>query len=435
MLRQPAFRAFMLANVLDRAASAALAVLLGFQVYELTGNPLDLGWLGLAEAIPGVTLVLYGGHVADRHSRRRLVLLSSMAPVVLVAVLAICSGAPGIGQPRIGQAALLAILFAVAFLSGVARAFMGPALTGLEAQVVPLNQLMRGTSLLATTARLADVFGPLVGGLAWSAIGGSLTYAAIAGLFALATAAVALGIPDDQALPERPAAGSTWREIVDGVRYVFADQVLVGSMALDLFAVFFGGATALLPVFATDILHAGPAGLGLLRAAAGAGSLAAALLAGRYLPERRAGRILHAVIAGFGLSIVVFGLSRSMPLSLLALFAAGLCDGTSVVIRRAILRLASPDAMRGRISAVKSVFVGSSNEIGAFESGFLAHLIGPVATVWSGGLITIVVVALVAWRAPRLRRLDLKAFAAPSLPPDDARVEGQPGLSLTTSQV
>ena len=182
-------------------------------------------------------------------------------------------------------------------------------------------------------------------------------------------------------------------------------------MLLDLFAVFFGGATALLPVFATTILHVGPIGFGLLRSASLVGSLAAALLAGRLLPQRRAGDVLLAVIAGFGVSIVVFGLSQSLLLSLLALFAAGLCDGTSVVIRRAILRLASPEHMRGRIAAAKSVFVGSSNELVAFESGIAATLLGASAAVWSGGLLTLGIVAVTAWCAPRLRQLNLVTLA------------------------
>jgi MFS family permease len=176
---------------------------------------------------------------------------------------------------------------------------------------------------------------------------------------------------------------------------------------LDLFAVFFGGATALLPVFATSILHVGAAGFGLLRSATGAGAFVAALTASRFLPQRRAGHALLAVIASFGVAIIVFGLSRSLPLSLAALFVAGVCDGTSMVIRRAILRLASPEAMRGRIAAMKSVFVGSSNELGAFESGIAASLFGAPAAVWGGGIVTLAVVAVTAAIAPRLRGLDL----------------------------
>lgn len=399
LLRDPAFRAFLAANVLERFASAALTVLLGFQVYELTHDPLDLGWLGLAEAAPGVTLVLYGGHVADRHPRRRIVLAATACLAVLAAGLALASG----------TGRVLPTLYAVAFLAGVARAFENPAASGLEAHVVPLAQVIPGLALLATTGRLADVLGPAAGGFAWAALGPHGTYLALAALFA-ASCLLLLAVPEPPVSAAADDAGAL-RSIRDGVAYVFRDQVLLGSMALDLFAVFFGGATALLPVFATSILHVGSAGFGLLRSAAAAGSLAAALLAGRFLPRRRAGQALHWVIAGFGVAMVAFGLSRSLPLSLLALFAAGLCDGTSVVIRRAILRLASPEAMRGRIAAVKSVFVGSSNEIGAFESGVAASLLGASAAVWAGGLVTVGIVALTAWRAPRLRRLDLVELA------------------------
>ena len=407
LLRLREFRAFMVANCVERVASGAMTVLFGYQIYAITHHPLDLGWLGLAEAIPGVTLVLYGGHIADRHSRRRVALLCTALLGVLALAIALLS--------RQGPRVVLPSLIAIAFLAGVVRAFENPAVTGLEAQVVPLQGLMRGVALLATSGRLADVAGPVLAGFAWAALGPSGTYAAIAGLFALATLAVLLGVaerpPPEDAQARDAAAERVWPRIMAGIRYVFRDQVLVGSMALDLFAVFFGGATALLPAFATDVLHAGPVGFGLLRGAIGAGALAAALLSARLLPQRQAGWALHAVIGGFGLSMVVFGVSRSLPISLAALFVAGLCDGTSVVIRRAILRLCSPEALRGRISAVRQVFIGSSNELGAFESGMLASLLGTTAAVWSGGLVTLAIVAVTLARMPALRRLDLVALA------------------------
>ncbi|HEX3347617.1 MAG TPA: MFS transporter [Acetobacteraceae bacterium] len=404
LLRLRSFRAFMAANCLERFAAAAMTVLLGFQVYALTHDPLDLGWLGLVEAIPGVTLVLYGGHVADRRSRRTIVVLTTALLAALAAVLAVAAALP--------PGTRLFALFVIAFLAGIVRAFEGPAATGLEAQVVPLSQLIRGTAALAITGRLADVFGPIAGGFAWTWLGAGGTYAAIAVLFALACAALLVGTGP---IPLPPGAGAadtetTWGRIAEGVRYVFRDQLLWGSMALDLFAVFFGGANALLPAFATDILGVGAIGLGLLRAAAGAGSLISALLTTRLLPERRAGEALLGVIAGFGVSMVVFGLSRSLPLSLLALFTAGACDGMSMVIRRAIVRIASPEALRGRIAAVRSVFVGSSNELGAFESGLAAALLGIGPAVWAGGLVTLAVVAATALVAPRLRQLDLVAM-------------------------
>ena len=376
-------------------------MLLGFQVYALTRNPFDLGLLGLVEAIPGISLVLYGGHVADRRSRRRILLATSTLLILLAAGFATVSA----------MGPTLPALLLLAFANGIVRAFDDPAASGLEAQVVPLTHVMAGVSLMAVTTRLARVLGPVAGGFAWDLLGPTRTYAAIAVLFSFSTAVLLFGIPEQKLLHQADDGQSAAARIAEGLRYVWRDQILLGSMALDLFAVFFGGATALLPVFATDILHVGPIGFGLLRSASAAGSLVSALLAGRFLPQRRAGTTLLAVIAGFGISMVVFGLSRSLPLSLGALFVAGLCDGTSVVIRRAILRLASPDALRGRIAAVKSVFVGSSNELGAFESGMAAGLLGAPAAVWAGGLVTLGIVALTAWRAPGLRRLDLVRLA------------------------
>ena len=420
LLRDPVFRAFLVANMAERFAAAAMTVLLGFQVYELTHNPLDLAWLGLIEAIPGISLVLYGGHVADRHSRRRIMLISAALLAVLAAAVALVSGQ--------GHRDALPLLFLLAFLAGVVRAFENPAASGLEAQVVPIQHVLPGIALLATTSRVADVLGPLAGGLAWATLGPSWTYFTIAAVFAASCLTILLGIPEQPPPNPGRAGQSAAQNIAEGVRYVARDQILLGSMLLDLFAVFFGGATALLPVFATTILHVGPVGFGLLRSASAAGSLLAALLSGRLLPQRRAGQTLLAVIAGFGVSIVVFGLSRSLPLSLLALFVAGLCDGISVVIRRAILRLASPEGMRGRIAAVKSVFVGSSNELGAFESGVAASLLGASAAVWGGGLVTLGIVAGTAWLAPRLRRLDLVSLAqaGPAAIPQRGRAKPAP---------
>ena len=264
LLRNPVFRAFLVANVSERFAASAMSVLLGFQVYELTHNPLDLGWLGLAEAVPGVSLVLYGGYVADRHSRRRIVLAASALLAVLAGGIALVSGQ--------GHRHAFYLLLLLAFLAGVIRAFEDPAASGLEAQVVPLQHLLPGISLLATTGRLADVLGPVAGGFAWAALGPAATYSAIAALFAASCVTVLLGVPE-QGMPDAAPDGHTAaHRIAEGVRYVARDQVLLGSMLLDLFAVFFGGATALLPVFATTILHVGPLGFGLLRSASAAGS-------------------------------------------------------------------------------------------------------------------------------------------------------------------
>lgn len=397
LLREPAFRAVLVSGCAARFAAASFTVLLGFHVFSITRDPLDLGLLGLAEAVPGIGLVLYGGHVADRLRRRAILLVTSALFVVLAGATATAAAWWPNG---------VAPLFVVAFLLGAVRAFEDPAAAGMEAQVVPAHAVIPGMALLATTGRLAGVLGPVLGGFAWAWAGPAWTYAAIALLFALSFAAL-LPVPDaSQPTVEHDGQGALVR-IVEGVRFVLRDQILFGSMMLDLFAVFFGGANALLPAIATDVLHIGATGFGLLRGASAAGALLAAGVAGRLLPERRAGAALLWVIAGFGVAIIVFGLSRLAWLSFAALFVAGFCDGVSVVVRRAILRLGSPEGMRGRIAAVKSVFVGSSNELGAFESGVAASLLGVTAAVWTGGVATLLVVGATALLAPRLRRLDL----------------------------
>ena len=400
------FRFFMAANVAERFAASAMTVLLGYQIFELTGQTLFVGMLGLVEAIPGVTLVLIGGDFADRHDRRAIMLRTT----TLLGALALALAAVA----RLDPAATLPALFAVAFLSATVRAFESPAASGLEARVLPRHLVFRGVPVLATSARTADVLGPVAVGFAWAWAGPTSTYAGLAALFLLASILLRLGVtPKPPATLPTPGVGPVTR-ILEGVGYVFRHQVLWGSMALDLFAVFFGGVTALLPYFATDILGVGAAGFGLMRSAMAAGSLLAALLCTRLLPRRRAGFALHTTIACFGLSIIVFGLSHSFALSLAALFLSGVCDGISVVIRNTILRLASPDALRGRIAAVKSVFVGSSNELGALESGLLAAAIGAVPTVLLGGAVTLGVVGIIALRAPALRRLDLGHLTAPA---------------------
>lgn len=406
LLRNRDFLCFMLSSNFERFAISAIAVLLGLQVYEVNGNPLDLGLLGLIEALPGVTLVLYGGHVADQRNRRGIMLVAAAALALLTGLLALVSA----GHVA-GDHAPLPVLFAIAFLVGVAKAFQIPAASGLEAQVVPPSQILRGVSLLATSGRIADILGPVAGGFAWAALGAGPTYAALTAVFIASFALLALGVgkyPVKHAL--NPGEG-VLRRIGEGVSFVFRNQLLVGSMALDLFAVFFGGAVALLPAIATDVLQVGPVGLGFLRAAMSAGALIAALFGARFLPMHRAGQVLHAVIAGFGVSIIVFGLSRWLWLSLLAFFVAGLCDGMSVVIRRAIMRLAAPEAMRGRIAAVRSVFIGSSNELGALESGIAASLLGVTTAVWAGGVVTLGIVAITALTLRQLWQLDLVAMA------------------------
>jgi MFS family permease len=403
LLRDRPFRAFLIANTTERFAASAMTVMVSFQIYQITQTPWSLGWLGLVEAVPGVTLILYGGHIADVHSRRKIALITGAMLTVLAGSLALAS--------TTSSTILLPVIYIVAFLSACVRAFESPAATGLQAQILPLGELVRGVSLLNSIARLADVIGPVIGGFAWATLGPVGIFAIIAGLFALSTLVLAMGVPERGASYGAGSEGNAWQRIIEGIRYVMHNEILLGSMMLDLFAVFFGGVTALLPIFATDILHAGPTGFGLLRAASSAGSVVAALAAARHPPQRRAGLALHWAVGGFGLAVIIFGFSRNLSLSLAMLFLAGLCDGLSVVVRQSIMRLVSPERLRGRISAVRSVFVGSANELGAFESGMAAGLLGTTWAVVGGGLITLAVVGVTASRAPRLRRLNLRHLA------------------------
>jgi transmembrane secretion effector len=276
-----------------------------------------------------------------------------------------------------------------------------------EAHVVPRELYVGAAALQSSVWQGCAIVGPALGGIAYDLVGAAATYGMIAVLFALAGFAV--WTIRSRPIPERVEGESIVRSIALGVRYVFGDQILVGSMALDLFAVLFGGAIALLPAFAKDVLHVGAAKFGLLNAAPSVGALLVMIWSTRHPPIKHAGRNLLLSVAGFGVSMIVFALSTDFWLSLCALAASGGFDGISMVIRKSILRIMSPNQLRGRIAAVSSIFIGSSNEIGAFESGVAAKLLGTVRSVWVGGVVTLAVVAVTAAIAPRLRRIDLSA--------------------------
>jgi MFS family permease len=396
LLALPEFRALLGARSTNALAISALATVVAFQTYAITRDPLALGWLGLVEAIPALSLMLFGGHVADRRDRRAIVVLTSAVAMLCAAVLAGLSASGGLG--------LLAILVVV-FATGVASGFERPALTALEAQVVPRDQAARGVSTLSSTSQAGAILWPAAGGIAIALVGIATTYALIAALLAISTVCLATisSKPSPPPIEGEPMLDS----LLGGIRYVRRTPALVGSMALDLFAVFFGGAIALLPIYATDILHVGSVGLGVLRTAPSIGALLVMLIATRRPPNRHAGLTLLTCVAGFGLSMIVFGLSTVFAVSLVALFLAGVTDGVSMIIRSTILRVLSPERIRGRVASVNWVFIGASNELGAFESGVAARFFGTVPSVVGGGLLTLAVVGATAWLVPTLRRLDI----------------------------
>lgn len=404
LLNQPEFRALLGARLTYTLAGSALATVVAFQTYEITHDPLSLGWLGLVEAIPALSLVLFGGHIADRRDRRSIVLTTSAIGTLCAVTFAALSAT--------GALDLVGIL-AVIFVTGVASGFERPALSAFEAQVIPRAQAVRGVSFSSSVSQTGAILGPALGGIAIAAVGLPATYALIAVLLAISTGCLALISP--KPMPERVEGEPFVQSLLGGIRYVARTPALIGSMALDLFAVFFGGAIALLPIFATDILHVGPVGLGVLRTAPSVGALAVMLIATRRPPSRHAGATLLLCVAGFGLSMIVFGFSTFFWLSLAALFMSGVTDGISMIIRTTILRVLSPDRIRGRVASVNWVFIGASNELGAFESGVAARLFGTATSVIAGGLLTLGIVGLVAATVPSLRRLDLDRAA----PQDD----------------
>ena len=375
--------------------SRALAVVIGFQIYKITHSALCLGWLGLVEAVPALSLVLIGGYVADHFNRRKILLITRGSSCICGLALAALS-MQSYTHSLIG-------LYSVIFLVGIARGFADPANTAFEAQVVPKTMTANASSWISSAWFGCSIIGAAIIGFVFDAWGAYGSYLLITGFFILSWVST-LAIGDKpQVMPEHKEP--LLKSISMGWRFVLSHQPLWGGMTLDLIAVLFGGVIAILPIFASDVLHVGAKGLGLLNAATSAGALGTLLYATKHPPMAKAGRNLLLTVAGFGLSILIFGFSKNFPLSLAALALSGAFDGISVIIRRSMVRLLSPDDMRGRISAVSWVFVCSSNELGAFESGMVAAAIGAIPCVAVGGVMTLGVAGLTAWIAPQLRKL------------------------------
>jgi len=395
-LQNPDIRYFIGSVGFFTLGSRALAVVIGFQIYKITHSALCLGWLGLIEAIPALSLVLIGGYVADHFNRRRILLITRGSSCLCALGLAALS------MQNHSHTSILS-LYAVIFAAGIARGFADPANTAFEAQVVPKTITVSGASWIASVWVGCSVVGPAIIGFIFEAWGALGSYLLITAFFILSwISTLAIG-PKPQIMPQQKEP--ILKSISMGWRFVLSHQPLWGGMTLDLIAVLFGGVIALLPIYATDILHVGAKGLGLLNAATSVGALSMMLYATKHPPIAKAGRNLLLTVAGFGISILIFGFSRNFLLSLAALTLSGVFDGISMVIRRSMVRLLSPDDMRGRISAVSWIFVCSSNELGAFESGMVAAAIGTIPCVALGGAVTLGVVAVTACIAPQLRKL------------------------------
>ena len=394
MPRTTPFALFWSSRVLSTLALHMQSVAIGWQLYALTGSALDLGLVGLVQFLPIIPLTLVVGQIADRYDRRLVVVLCHVAEAAATGVLALGSAGGWLG--RGGLLTIVAVL-------GIARAFENPARAALMPGLVPLAQLPRAIASVTAAGQTARIVGPALGGVLY-ALGATTVYLTVAALYVVGAALVALVTT---AQPARVREELTAASLFSGVGFILGQRLLLGLMSLDLFAVLLGGATALLPIYARDILGTGPWGLGLLRAAPAVGALLMSVVLARRTIERNAGPLLFGSILLFGVATILFGLSTSLPLSLAALGVLGASDLLSMIIRQSLVQIRTPDGMRGRVSAVHSLFTGTSNQLGEFESGLLAAAFGAVAAVLIGGVGTIVVVAVWMYRFPELRRFHL----------------------------
>lgn len=379
-------------------------VIVGWQIYQITKDPLSLGLIGLAEALPFIGIAPFGGHIADLIDRKKIILAATLffmagSFLLLYFTLDMSHAIETFGTVPI---------YVVIFMTGIARGFIGPTYFAILPQIVSRELIPNAATWSSTTFHIAAVAGPAAAGLIYGFYGITTSYIVVLAFIAISLLCVML--MQSKPVPPKTKEEPFTQSLSAGIRFVFKNQIILSALSLDLFAVLFGGATALLPVFADKILDVGPEGLGVLRAAPAFGAVVmAGILA--YNPIRKnAGRTLLWSVVGFGISMILFALSESFYLSLFILILSGAFDNVSVVVRHIIIQLMTPDEMRGRVAAVNGIFIGSSNEIGAFESGVAAKLLGLIPSVIFGGCMTIGIVGFVAKISPALRKLNLDSI-------------------------
>ncbi len=399
----PGFRLFQIARFCIVFCTEMQSVAVGWQVYEITNRPLDLGLTGLVQFLPGAVLFLVAGHAADRFDRRKLLTLCYGGYALSSALLLMIT----LRFQLLHRTETVTPIFGILLLVGIVRSFSMPASRALLPQLIPEAQFQSAVAWNSGVFQCATILGPALGGLLYAfSRGPSLVYgvALLAGTLSVLTT---LRIKTrSRASPREPFTAKT---VLAGFRYIWTHKLVLGSISLDLFAVLLGGAVALLPVYAKEILRTGPWGLGLLRSAPGIGAGVMALLLAYQPIRRRAGATMLWCVAGFGVFTMVFGFSRSLTLSLISLFFVGAADMVSVVVRGVLIQIETPDEMRGRVNAVDMIFIGASNELGEFESGLAAQWLGAVPAVVLGGVGTILVTVLWAWVFPELRKADTLA--------------------------
>ncbi|MGF7216273.1 MFS family permease [Spirosoma lacussanchae] len=398
-LRIPDFRYFVMNSFLITATLLIQEVVLGYELYKITHDPLALGLVGLAEAVPFIILSLFGGHLADRRDKKRI-LQWSLAVIILGSIILYLTFQPAV-VAKLPQTVRLATIYGVLMLIGTAKGFYSPASSSLKPFLVPRELYANSATWSSSFWQTGAIVGPGVAGFLYSGLGFDNTLLVVIGLLVLCFWLISLVSRKPVPVNEAPQAG--FREsLKEGFRFVFDTPIVLYAISLDLFSVLFGGVVAILPVFAEDILRVGAEGLGFLRAAPSIGAVLTLAFMTRYPPIHNAWRNMLLAVAGFGIATIIFALSTNFYLSLLMLGLTGAFDSVSVIIRQTIMQIFPPDHLRGRVAAVNGIFVSTSNEIGAFESGVAARLFGTVPSVLLGGVVTLVVVSYIFVRSKAL---------------------------------
>ena len=401
-VRQKEFRVLLTGRFLFIMGLRMMSTLVGWWIYNLTNAPLAIGLIGLAEFLPAFSMALYAGHTIDISEKRKLILRGVSLYLLAATILLLLS--TGFSAAHFTSHWIAAGIYATIFGTGIIRSFTGPTFNVILAAVVPRKHLQNATTWNQGAWLTASVCGHAAGGFLIAGLGNTGTLACIVSLITLALV-ILFQLGPKPALTEK-SEKKTWDSVKDGLRFVLHTKEVLGALSLDLFAVLFGGAVALVPVFARDILKIGPQGFGFLNAASDIGSIFIVILLTLFPMQRQQGKKLLFAVAGFGICIITFALSEVFWLSFAALMAAGMLDGVSVVVRGTIMQLKTPDHMRGRVMSVNSMFINSSNELGQFESGVAARLLGVVPSVIFGGCMTVLVVLVTAIKAPSLRKLE-----------------------------
>jgi MFS family permease len=401
VLRIKEFNFFLITRFFLTMGIQLQSVVVGWQIYELTHDVVSLGMIGLAEAIPFIIVSFFSGHVADTFNRKWIVLIFSSFLLLVTLFLLYVSLSPQDLLHIYGTTPI----YAAVVLIGLIRGFIGAALPSFMSQIVPRSLYTNAATWNSTVWHIGSILGPASAGLL-IAVGYSAAYAV--DLILIAIAIIAFAFIQNHPIPKKEVKEGITKSISEGLKFVLKHPIILGALSLDLFAVLFGGAIALLPAFADEVLHSGAIELGFLRAAPAIGAVIMALIIAYRPPEKNAGRNLFIAVAAFGLSTIFFGLSTNFYLAWFFLFLTGAFDNVSVVIRHTVLQLCTPENMRGRVSAVNGIFIGSSNEIGAFESGITARAFGLKPSIILGGILTILVVVVTARLTPKLRRLNME---------------------------